>query len=70
MLIVLLALLTVALAAQTRKLFTSHHDAGLFTPMESLHALSEAEFTTLTHPLFPHYSVRIKKSRFCDQTVE
>ncbi|OCH89475.1 serine carboxypeptidase [Obba rivulosa] len=42
------------------------YDAGLFTPFEDLSALSTEEFTTLAHPLFPHYNVRIKQSTFCD----
>ncbi|PPQ83849.1 hypothetical protein CVT25_000908 [Psilocybe cyanescens] len=42
---------------------------GLFTPVESLSSLSTSEFTTLGHPFFPHYSVRVKKSQFCDETV-
>ncbi|KAL0949670.1 hypothetical protein HGRIS_009708 [Hohenbuehelia grisea] len=44
-------------------------DAGLFTPLEALNALSEAEFTTFGHPAFPRYSVRAKKTRWCDTTV-
>lgn len=44
---------------------------GLFTPVEHLGALSETQFTTLSHPVFPNYSVRIKKSSdFCDTTVK
>jgi len=30
---------------------------------------SEDAFTTLSHARFPHHSVRIKKSNFCDPTV-
>ncbi|KAF8991374.1 serine carboxypeptidase-domain-containing protein [Cyathus striatus] len=45
------------------------YDAGLFTPLESLPPLSEDTFTTLGHPFFPNYNVRVKKSRFCDTTV-
>lgn len=44
------------------------YDAGLFSPMEDLSLLS-TEFTTLEHPFFPNYNVRIKKSDFCDGTV-
>ncbi|KAF8959809.1 serine carboxypeptidase [Flammula alnicola] len=47
----------------------AHYADGLFTPIESLSGLSDAEFATLGHPFFPHYSVRVKKSQFCDQTV-
>jgi len=43
---------------------------GLFTPLESLSLLKEDQFTTMHHPFFPKYSVRIKKSDFCDPTVK
>lgn len=46
------------------------YDAGLFTPLEDLSLLSSSEFTTLGHPAFPKYEVRIKKSDFCDGTVK
>jgi hypothetical protein len=42
-------------------------DVHLFTPFGSLDALSETTFTTLRHPLFPDYAVRIKKSKFCNE---
>lgn len=45
------------------------YDAGLFSPIEDLGLLSTQEFTTLGHPLFPNYNVRIKKSDFCDGSV-
>ncbi|KAL1732956.1 Alpha/Beta hydrolase protein [Schizophyllum commune] len=45
------------------------YDAGLFTPFESLSALSEHEFTSLSHPFFPNHGVRVKKTKFCDGTV-
>lgn len=45
------------------------YDAGLFSPLEDLGLLSTSEFTTLGHPAFPNYNVRIKKSDFCDGTV-
>ncbi|KAJ7223362.1 Alpha/Beta hydrolase protein [Mycena pura] len=39
--------------------------------MEDMNALSETEFTVLSHPVFPNYNVRIKKStEFCDETVK
>ncbi|KAF8991371.1 Alpha/Beta hydrolase protein [Cyathus striatus] len=59
------------LAAAQQQAFSSHkaYDADLFTPVESLTLLSEDAFTTLSHPLFPNYNVRVKKSRFCDTTV-
>ncbi|KAF8168513.1 alpha/beta-hydrolase [Crassisporium funariophilum] len=46
------------------------YDHGLFKPAEDLSILSETEFTTLSHPAFPRYGVRIKKSTFCDETVK
>ena len=45
------------------------YDAGLFAPLEDLGVLSATEFTTLAHPAFPKYNVRIKRSDFCDGTV-
>jgi hypothetical protein len=40
----------------------------LFTPVvESLSALGTDKFMKLEHPVFPNYSVRIKKSEFCDE---
>ncbi|KAJ7250136.1 serine carboxypeptidase [Mycena haematopus] len=47
----------------------SAYDEGLFTPMEDMNALSETSFSVLSHPVFPNYNVRIKKSSFCDDTV-
>ena len=49
---------------------SASYDDGLFAPFEDLHALSRTEFTTLGHPLFPNYGVRIKESDFCDGTVK
>ena len=46
------------------------YDAGLFAPFEDLGLLSASEYTTLGHPAFPNYNVRIKKSDFCDGTVQ
>ncbi|KAF8879930.1 Alpha/Beta hydrolase protein [Infundibulicybe gibba] len=34
-----------------------------------LGSLSQSTFSTLKHPAFPHHSVRIKKTNFCDGTV-
>ncbi|KAI0354042.1 serine carboxypeptidase [Trametes cingulata] len=45
------------------------YDAGLFTPLNDLDALSASEFTVLEHPAFPRHSVRVKQSRFCDESV-
>ncbi|KAH7919224.1 alpha/beta-hydrolase [Leucogyrophana mollusca] len=48
---------------------TASYDDGLFTPLEHLSVLSTEQFTTFGHPVFPNYNVRIKKSDFCDGTV-
>ncbi|KAJ6629865.1 Alpha/Beta hydrolase protein [Mycena sp. CBHHK59/15] len=40
-----------------------------FNPAMTLDLLSETSFTKLAHPAFPRYGVRIKKSRFCDESV-
>ncbi|KAJ7435486.1 Alpha/Beta hydrolase protein [Mycena galericulata] len=40
-----------------------------FTPVGTLSVLSETSFTALSHPEFPQYGVRIKKTSFCDETV-
>ncbi|EMD33353.1 hypothetical protein CERSUDRAFT_68006 [Gelatoporia subvermispora B] len=44
-------------------------DNGSFEPLGSLSAISTTDFTVLEHPLFPHYSIRVMKSNFCDGTV-
>ncbi|KAJ7596544.1 serine carboxypeptidase [Mycena floridula] len=41
-----------------------------FKPQEDLYTLSETSFTVLKHPAFPRHAVRIKKSSFCDNTVD
>ena len=46
-----------------------NYDESRFVLPRDLHSLSATEFTTLGHPLFPNYSVRIKESDFCDGTV-
>ena len=46
------------------------YDEGLFTPLEDLSALSGSDFTHMSHPIFPRYAVRIKKTKFCDGTVK
>ncbi|THU81285.1 serine carboxypeptidase [Dendrothele bispora CBS 962.96] len=72
----------IAAAGSTQQPFQSHNGSGwnspvwsddgsngLFTPLESLSVLKSDSFTTMQHPFFPKYSVRIKKSDFCDPTV-
>jgi hypothetical protein len=41
-----------------------------FEPVGKLSAVGSDQWTTLHHPVFPGYSVRIKQSRFCDTTVK
>ena len=72
----LLAVVGAAVAAQHSftvqqgvNIAADQYDAGLFTPLGDLSALSTDVYTTLSHPLFPNYNVRIKKSDFCDGTV-
>ncbi|KAI0666416.1 serine carboxypeptidase [Trametes maxima] len=43
-----------------------NYDEGFLTPFGELSALSSTEFTHLEHPAFPHHSVRVKQSHFCD----
>ena len=59
----------VSVAYSQLPLHPEQYDAGLFTPLEDLHALSAFEYTTLRHPKFPAHSVRIKESRVCDGEV-
>ncbi|KAF9493049.1 serine carboxypeptidase [Pleurotus eryngii] len=47
-----------------------YYESGLFTPMERLDALSDKEFSILGHPVLPDYGVRIKRTRWCDDTVK
>ncbi|KAK7461334.1 hypothetical protein VKT23_008512 [Stygiomarasmius scandens] len=77
--LVLLGLFSVASSTTQRPFQTNNawhgtpwSDDGpnsLFTPLESLSVLKTDSFTTMQHPFFPRYSVRIKKSDFCDPTV-
>lgn len=41
-----------------------------FEPVGELRAVRSDTWTTLRHPLFSGYSVRIKQSHFCDSTVK
>lgn len=49
-------------------------DANLFIPQVTTKHLSDiistTSFVKLEHPDFPNHSVTIKKSNFCDPTVE
>ncbi|KAK7001939.1 carboxypeptidase [Favolaschia claudopus] len=64
--------LTPAHASQTVFSMTSkggESPAGSFVPLRTLDAVSETAFTTLKHPLFPNYGVRIKQSNFCEESA-
>lgn len=51
----------------TQSTYAAPYDDGIFTPLGDLSALSTDSFTTLRHPLFTSYSVRIKQTVFdCD----
>lgn len=65
----LLGLAASALGSVQETFSFKSYDDGLFSPLEDLSLLSTSDFTTLGHPLFPDYDVRIKKSDFCDGTV-
>src|SRR5579863_8829277 len=39
-----------------------------FEPIRELSALRSDQWAILRHPVFPRYSVRIKRSDFCDAT--
>lgn len=73
--IALLGLAVSSAVGNTQKPFAvggdrfASYDAGLFSPTEDLGLLSTSDFTTLGHPAFPKYNVRIKKSDFCDGSV-
>ncbi|KAJ7039097.1 serine carboxypeptidase [Mycena alexandri] len=55
--------------AASRPLSWDKYDEGLFTPLGNLSLLSETQFTSLKHPVYPHHGVRIKKTSFCDESV-
>ena len=40
-----------------------------YQPFGDLRALKASEYTTLGHQHFPKYSVRVKRSHFCDGSV-
>ncbi|KAJ8495999.1 hypothetical protein ONZ45_g12632 [Pleurotus djamor] len=44
-------------------------DAASFAPLNTLDALGDTKYTTFGHPAFPNHSVRVKKTNFCDPTV-
>ncbi|KAF7345693.1 Carboxypeptidase [Mycena venus] len=65
-----LAFVVFLLALTAQRSQTVFNTAGqTVAPVGTLEALSETSFTTLSHPAFPHYAVRIKRTPFCDETV-
>ncbi|KAJ7849010.1 Alpha/Beta hydrolase protein [Mycena leptocephala] len=63
---------TWTLAGAIQAFFSTSTNIGenlTFTPVGTLEVLSESAFTTLAHPAFPAYGVRLKKSQFCDGGV-
>ena len=50
--------------------FDTNSPQPKFEPVGKLSAVGFDQWTTLHHPVFPGYSVRIKQSRFCDATVK
>ncbi|KAJ7055889.1 serine carboxypeptidase [Mycena amicta] len=65
-----LVLLLSACGVQSQDQAFIHTPAvGNFHPLGSLSAVSSSGFSTLEHPAFPHHGVRIKKSDFCDGSV-
>ncbi|TDL20405.1 alpha/beta-hydrolase [Rickenella mellea] len=75
---VIIALLCGSQLAYTQNLLQSGTYEELLdfsTPQEPVHtlelsSLSSERFTRLSHPNFPRHSARIKKSHFCDETVD
>lgn len=59
---------SVAFEANYRSGLFDTYDDGLFTPLEDLHALSTA-YSSIYHPQFPKYGVRIKKSTLCNDSA-
>ena len=45
------------------------HNASQVQPLH-LSSVGSGGFTALSHPSFPNYRVRVKKSHFCDPTVK
>ncbi|KAI3611326.1 hypothetical protein WG66_002018 [Moniliophthora roreri] len=62
-----LLLVSVAVASQVFLGTPTAYDSDLFLPLEDLDSLSGSKFTTLKHPEFSSYGVRIKKTRLCDE---
>ena len=69
-LIGLVALLPAIAYTQETKSQTYLSSAEASIGSRQLSSLSSDEFSVLGHPLFPSHAVRIKQSRFCDETVK
>ncbi|KAJ3561893.1 hypothetical protein NP233_g9919 [Leucocoprinus birnbaumii] len=55
---------------QPLKFVIEQYDVGLLSPPYSmLSEVPETQWTMLSHPSHPEYGVRVKKSSFCDNTV-
>lgn len=61
-------LLTLVTAGETPWNDVAHVDAAV-AEAPALSSLASSDFTTLWHPELPRYGVRIKKSHFCDGSV-
>ncbi|KAJ6622596.1 Alpha/Beta hydrolase protein [Mycena sp. CBHHK59/15] len=59
----------VSTAQASAVIFSSPANSGPFTLAGTLDYLSETLFTALAHPAFPCHGMHIKKSHFCDETV-
>ncbi|KAE9394303.1 serine carboxypeptidase [Gymnopus androsaceus JB14] len=54
----------------TGGIWNSQANSEFFTPLETLSNVKDSEFSVLGHPFFPNHGVRIKRSNFCDPTVD
>ncbi|KAF5346088.1 hypothetical protein D9756_010824 [Leucocoprinus leucothites] len=55
---------------QSLRFLNEQYDTGLLSPPYStLTDIPETHWTVLTHPSHPEYGVRVKKTNFCDDTV-
>jgi hypothetical protein len=61
---------SLSIASQPRVSGHEVYEDALFKPLGDTSTLSETEFTRMGHLAFPHYSVRVKKTKFCDGIVK
>ncbi|KAJ6579699.1 serine carboxypeptidase [Mycena vulgaris] len=66
---VVFLLALIAQASQTVFNAARSDAAQIVALVGTLEALSETSFNALSHPAFPQYVVRIKRTPFCDETV-